>query len=95
MVYIAGVFLTFPVFVHVDLSPGLAALTVGCDSGNLGSLSRVQLLMLNRQVPDTIPSPSSFEEDLLSVEMWPDFKMQNDYRLNSAGNLLKSNIILK
>lgn len=31
-----------------DLSPGLAALTVGCDSGDLGSLSRVQLLLLDR-----------------------------------------------
>ncbi|KAF4079874.1 hypothetical protein AMELA_G00183320 [Ameiurus melas] len=31
-----------------DLSPGLAALTVGCDSGDLGSLSRVQLLLLER-----------------------------------------------
>ncbi|XP_014855266.1 PREDICTED: hyphal wall protein 1-like isoform X2 [Poecilia mexicana] len=36
-----------------DLSPGLAALTVGCDSGNLGSLSRVQLLLLDRPVPHT------------------------------------------
>ncbi|XP_066525540.1 uncharacterized protein [Hoplias malabaricus] len=33
-----------------DVSPGLAALTVGCDSGDLGSLSRVQLLLLERRV---------------------------------------------
>lgn len=36
------------VFSVTDLSPGLAALTVGCDSGDLGSLSRVQLLLLER-----------------------------------------------
>lgn len=36
------------VFYITDLSPGLAALTVGCDSGDLGSLSRVQLLLLDR-----------------------------------------------
>ncbi|XP_077090468.1 uncharacterized protein LOC143741856 isoform X2 [Siphateles boraxobius] len=43
-----------------DLSPGLAALTVGCDSGDLGSLSRVQLLLLDRkgsESHDFIPSP--------------------------------------
>ncbi|KAL1275819.1 hypothetical protein QQF64_035442, partial [Cirrhinus molitorella] len=43
-----------------DLSPGLAALTVGCDSGDLGSLSRVQLLLLERrgsESPGSIPSP--------------------------------------
>ncbi|XP_056312341.1 uncharacterized protein LOC130223526 [Danio aesculapii] len=43
-----------------DLSPGLAALTVGCDSGDLGSLSRVQLLLLERRVSEShcsIPSP--------------------------------------
>ncbi|TRY65064.1 hypothetical protein DNTS_026086, partial [Danionella cerebrum] len=43
-----------------DLSPGLAALTVGCDSGDLGSLSRVQLLLFQRRAsesPSSIPSP--------------------------------------
>ncbi|ROI15470.1 hypothetical protein DPX16_13022 [Anabarilius grahami] len=43
-----------------DLSPGLAALTVGCDSGDLGPLSRVQLLLLDRkrsESPGSIPSP--------------------------------------
>ncbi|CAB1345955.1 unnamed protein product, partial [Coregonus sp. 'balchen'] len=34
-----------------EMSPGLAALTVGCDSGDLGSLSRVQLLLLDRPDP--------------------------------------------
>lgn len=34
-----------------EMSPGLAALTVGCDSGDLGSLSRVQLLLLDRSDP--------------------------------------------
>ncbi|XP_019898596.2 uncharacterized protein LOC105030163 isoform X2 [Esox lucius] len=34
-----------------DMSPGLAALTVGCDMGELGSLSRVQLLLLDRPEP--------------------------------------------
>nr|XP_057921652.1 uncharacterized protein LOC131124834 [Doryrhamphus excisus] len=45
------------------LSPGLAALTVGCDSGNLGSLSRVQLLLLDR--------PTSLTEDFLPDEEHP------------------------
>ncbi|XP_055368105.1 uncharacterized protein LOC114861695 isoform X2 [Betta splendens] len=45
------------------LSPGLAALTVGCDSGNLGSLSRVQLLLLDRAEPETLQSAGSFEEN--------------------------------
>ncbi|XP_055046433.2 uncharacterized protein [Misgurnus anguillicaudatus] len=43
-----------------DLSPGLAALTVGCDSGDLGSLSRVQLLLFERrgsESPGSVPSP--------------------------------------
>ncbi|XP_028810956.1 uncharacterized protein LOC114765065 [Denticeps clupeoides] len=40
-----------------DLSPGLAALTMGCDSGGLGSLSRVQLLMLDRPEPQETGSP--------------------------------------
>lgn len=47
-------------FFSTDLSPGLAALTVGCDSGDLGSLSRVQLLLLDRkgsESPGPIPSP--------------------------------------
>lgn len=49
----------FPIF-FTDLSPGLAALTVGCDSGDLGSMSRVQLLLLERrgsESPGSIPSP--------------------------------------
>ncbi|TST22557.1 hypothetical protein Baya_12688 [Bagarius yarrelli] len=40
------------VFSVTELSPGLAALTVGCDSGDLGSLSRVQLLLLDRGASD-------------------------------------------
>lgn len=35
-----------------ELSPGLAALTVGCHSGNLSSISRVQLLLLDRAEPE-------------------------------------------
>ncbi|XP_061839659.1 uncharacterized protein [Nerophis lumbriciformis] len=42
---------------HELLSPSLAALTVGCDSGNLGSLSRVQLLLLDRMGPVTLQCP--------------------------------------
>ncbi|XP_056604493.1 uncharacterized protein LOC130420952 isoform X2 [Triplophysa dalaica] len=45
---------------NTDLSPGLAALTVGCDSGDLGSLSRVHLLLLERggsESPDIVLSP--------------------------------------
>ncbi|KAF5890796.1 proline-rich protein 36-like isoform X4, partial [Clarias magur] len=44
-----------------DLSPGLAALTVGCDSGNLGSLSRVQLLLLERGASEGLESPLDLE----------------------------------
>ncbi|XP_046730170.1 uncharacterized protein LOC124401773 isoform X1 [Silurus meridionalis] len=40
--------------VTTDLSPGLAALTVGCDSGELGSLSRVQLLLLERGASESL-----------------------------------------
>ncbi|XP_054876307.1 uncharacterized protein LOC129351480 isoform X2 [Poeciliopsis prolifica] len=50
-----------------DLSPGLAALTVGCDSGNLGSLSRVQLLLLDRPVPH-----SDLDEGFSPVQEWSD-----------------------
>ncbi|XP_029318070.1 protein transport protein SEC31-like [Cottoperca gobio] len=58
-----------------ELSPGLAALTVGCDSGNLGSLSRVQLLLLDRPEPDTPLSPFGQEEEL-SPGHWADLRMQ-------------------
>lgn len=47
-------------FSVTDLSPGLAALTVGCHSGDLGSLSRVQLLLLDRGASDglgPLPDP--------------------------------------
>ncbi|XP_019202854.1 uncharacterized protein LOC102082573 isoform X4 [Oreochromis niloticus] len=47
-----------------ELSPGLAALTMGCDSGNLGSLSRVQLLLLDRPAPETLLSPFELEEEM-------------------------------
>ncbi|XP_049330954.1 mucin-12 [Astyanax mexicanus] len=39
---------TNPTSPTTDVSPGLAALTVGCDSGDLDSISRVQLLLLER-----------------------------------------------
>ncbi|KAM8883364.1 uncharacterized protein ACB058_020736 isoform 2-T3 [Synchiropus picturatus] len=51
-----------------ELTTGLDALTVGCDSGNLGSLSRVQLLLLNRVQPVTLQSPLGFDEDFPLVE---------------------------
>ncbi|MCJ8742984.1 hypothetical protein PDJAM_G00088510 [Pangasius djambal] len=44
-----------------DLSPGLAALTVGCDSGDLGSLSRVQLLLLERGASEGLEPPMDAE----------------------------------
>ncbi|XP_044042403.1 uncharacterized protein LOC122871396 isoform X2 [Siniperca chuatsi] len=66
-----------------ELSPGLAALTVGCDSGNLGSLSRVQLLLLDRLEPETLPSPFSQEEEL----DWSDLRMQYDPGLTPPGVL--------
>lgn len=63
------------------MSPGLAALTVGCDSGNLGSLSRVQLLLLNREEPD---SSFGFDEDLLLSEDYPDYP---DLERNNGKNV--------
>lgn len=65
-----------------ELSPGLAALTVGCDSGNLGALSRVQLLLLDRVEAEAPPSPFSLEEELSVGQDWSDLRMQY---LNSAG----------
>lgn len=65
------------VFLPVDLSPGLAALTVGCQSGNLSSMSRVQLLLLKRVGPeDEEPSP---------LQDWSGFRMQCDAGLTSSG----------
>ncbi|XP_030576571.1 flocculation protein FLO11 [Archocentrus centrarchus] len=61
-----------------ELSPGLAALTVGCDSGNLGSLSRVQLLLLDRPAPETLLSPSELEEEFSPRQDWSDLAMQFD-----------------
>nr|XP_046235015.1 uncharacterized protein LOC124053670 isoform X2 [Scatophagus argus] len=72
---------------HTELSPGLAALTVGCDSGNLGSLSRVQLLLLDRLEPENLPSPFSQEEEPSPVEDWSDLRMQYDQELASRGVL--------
>lgn len=60
-----------------ELSPGLAALTVGCDSGNLGSLSRVQLLLLDRLEANTLLSLSSQEEELSLILDWSDLGMQH------------------
>ncbi|MEQ2244725.1 hypothetical protein ILYODFUR_020146, partial [Ilyodon furcidens] len=55
------------------LSSGLAALTVGCDSGNLGSLSRVQLLLLDRPVPEI-----NLEEAFSPVQEWSDLMSPYD-----------------
>lgn len=65
-----------------ELSPGLAALTVGCNSGNLGGLSRVQLLLLDRVEAEAPPSPFSLEEELSAEQDWSDLRMQY---LNSTG----------
>ncbi|KAJ8007042.1 hypothetical protein DPEC_G00113470 [Dallia pectoralis] len=49
-----------------EMSPGLAALTVGCDTMELGSLSRVQLLLLDRPEPVDprfLPGHHSLNED--------------------------------
>ncbi|MCI4388749.1 hypothetical protein PGIGA_G00089470 [Pangasianodon gigas] len=51
----------FEVITKNDLSPGLAALTVGCDSGDLGSLSRVQLLLLERGASEGLEPPLDAE----------------------------------
>lgn len=65
------------VFLPAELSPGLAALTVGCQSGNLSSMSRVQLLLLKRVEPeDEAPSP---------LQDWSGFRMQYDAGLTSSG----------
>ncbi|XP_037615720.1 uncharacterized protein LOC119482364 isoform X1 [Sebastes umbrosus] len=63
---------------NTELSPGLAALTVGCDSGNLGSLSRVHLLLLDRPEPETLLSPFGLEEELSPVQDWFDLGMRYD-----------------
>ncbi|KAI9543032.1 hypothetical protein NQZ68_013963 [Dissostichus eleginoides] len=70
-----------------ELSPGLAALTVGCDSGNLGSLSRVQLLLLDRPEPETLLSPFPQEEELSPWQDWSDVRMENEQGLASGGVL--------
>ncbi|TDG96573.1 hypothetical protein EPR50_G00230120 [Perca flavescens] len=72
---------------NIELSPGLAVLTVGCDSGNLGSLSRVQLLLLDRPEPEILLSPFSQEEELSPVQDWSVLRMQHDPGLTSAGVL--------
>lgn len=61
--YIFPVIQTLMLSSQAELSSGLAALTVGCDSGNLGSLSRVQLLLLDRLEPENLPSPFGMEEE--------------------------------
>ncbi|XP_028256316.1 uncharacterized protein LOC114432486 [Parambassis ranga] len=72
------------------LSPGLAALTVGCDSGNLGSLSRVQLLLLDRTVPENLVLEEE-EEEFSPVEDWSDLSMDHIYpgvsRPSTAGSI--------
>ncbi|XP_026183221.1 uncharacterized protein LOC113142419 isoform X2 [Mastacembelus armatus] len=70
-----------------ELSPGLAALTVGCDSGNLGSLSRVQLLLLDRPEPETLLSAYGLEEEFTLVQDWSDLRVQYDPGLTSSGVL--------
>ncbi|XP_018552775.2 uncharacterized protein LOC108897564 [Lates calcarifer] len=70
-----------------EVSPGLAALTVGCDSGNLGSLSRVQLLLLDRPEPENPPSPCGLEEEFSLVQDWASLRMQSDPGLTSEGVL--------
>ncbi|RVE56576.1 hypothetical protein OJAV_G00222330 [Oryzias javanicus] len=63
---------------NTEMSPGLAALTVGCDSGDLGSLSRVQLLLLDRPIPDAHLSPSELEEGFSPLPDWSDPMVQYD-----------------
>ncbi|XP_029351549.1 uncharacterized protein LOC115037189 [Echeneis naucrates] len=73
---------------NTELSPGLAALTVGCDSGNLGSLSRVQLLLLDRPEPETLPSPCDLEGDPSSDLDWTNLRMHHDPGLTPEGKHL-------
>ncbi|CAL9682790.1 unnamed protein product [Knipowitschia caucasica] len=72
------------------LSSGLALLTVGCDSGPLSSLSRVQLLLLNRQETDAA-SPFCLDEDSMSLNNYPDLEMSNGvWRPFTAGSISES-----
>ncbi|XP_036066119.1 proline-rich protein 36 isoform X2 [Oryzias melastigma] len=75
-----------------ELSPGLAAVTVGCDSGDLGSISRVQLLLLDRPIPDAHLSPSELEEGFSPLPDWCDPMVQydddtGDWRPLTAGSV--------
>ncbi|XP_023808268.1 mucin-17 isoform X2 [Oryzias latipes] len=76
---------------NTELSPGLAALTVGCDSGDLGSLSRVQLLLLDRPIPDTHLNPSELEEGFSPLPDWCDpivpYDYTGDWRPLTAGSI--------
>lgn len=58
---------------------------MGCDSGNLGSLSRVQLLLLDRAEPETLMSPCRLEEEELD---WISPRTEYDLGLTSEGTTL-------
>ncbi|XP_061571252.1 uncharacterized protein LOC133424583 [Cololabis saira] len=70
---------------------------MGCDSGNLGSLSRVQLLLLDRTAPETLLSPSGLEQTFSPVQDWltiqcedPGWSSADDLRPCTAGSISES-----
>ncbi|KAK1790317.1 hypothetical protein P4O66_014224 [Electrophorus voltai] len=62
---------TGPTSPTTDLSPGLAALTVACDSSDLDSLSRVQLLLLQERRASEGPESLPWPEWKSPPEQWP------------------------
>lgn len=66
---------------------------MGCDSGNLGSLSRVQLLLLDRLEPETLLSPFGQEEELSLEQDWSDLRMAYDPGWTSGGKPLHVHVI--
>ncbi|XP_034019743.1 uncharacterized protein LOC117504382 isoform X2 [Thalassophryne amazonica] len=54
---------------------------VGCESGNLGAMSRVQLLLLDRPDPETLPGHLDEEDLMCPLEDW----MQDVPGSTSAG----------
>ncbi|XP_062373441.1 uncharacterized protein LOC134061698 [Sardina pilchardus] len=93
---------TSPTSPETALSPGLAALTVGCASGGLGSFSRVHLLMLDR--PDQELEPYSSPLDLEwntptppppdgATTSWSDFRGE-DYQQTGASCSVSENSVL-
>lgn len=76
------------VFLPAELSPGLAALTVGCHSGKLSSISRVQLLLLDRVEPkdEELWPPQDCFGFRLQDEAGPTFSGKSGKNLRVVGS---------